>query len=133
MSPDQVATTAIEPVGPQAAVAQVQSIRAFVAIEGDTVYVFPSRKALKEYDLRTCTTAVAPTPGQFRKLVKASTRKRRLKLKLRVHPNYFHDFSWSYNMIGHYRFGTIPLNPICESRNLYEILRVSGHYVQPVK
>ena len=111
-------------LGAPAAVEPLATIRAFVAVEGESVYVFPSRRARKEYDTRMCTTAVVAQPGQLRRLVRASNRKQSVRLTLRTHANYFQDVAWSYNLTGHYKFGRTPLNPICENANLYEIVRV---------
>jgi hypothetical protein len=102
---------------------RLRMVDAFVAREGTSLYLFPTRAARREYDLRTCTTAVAPVTSEFKKLVVAAKRKRPVSLTVRVYRDYFSNPGWSYYFVGHEKFGNIPLSGVCESRDLYEIIR----------
>ncbi|MEA2998622.1 MAG: hypothetical protein QOK17_455 [Sphingomonadales bacterium] len=98
--------------------------RAFVRVEGPSVYVFTDQKASLAYDSDACVTAVALSHRQMRILRGASRRGTAVEIRVIVHPDYFNrrGFGGEYHL--NWNFHGQPVNPLCESTTLFEIVDV---------
>lgn len=110
---------------PVAGAAPVEGVsRAFVRVEGPSVYVFTDQKAYAAYDSDVCVTAVASSPRHLRVLGAASRDGTAVDMRVIAHPGYFkrRGFGAEYHL--NWNFRGRPVNPLCESTTLFEIVDV---------
>jgi hypothetical protein len=96
----------------------------FVEVEQNSVYLFNDSTAYSAFDLSQCFNAVALKSRQLKRLRHASENKKPVRLSAILHKGYIKPVNWNFNMVGHYTFHRLAINPMCDGRDLYEIVSV---------
>lgn len=115
----------LELSGP-AAVAAPEQIKVYPVVSHNDVFLFYDRKDANIVEFSRCLNAVAMTADDIRALKRAYKSRKPVTLIVNKHVDYISGMDLPYYSVGHYVFGNRSINPMCESRDLYEIKAIVG-------